>query len=315
MMRVSPGLGVAVLRIAEAVSLTGASALKASVSMTAIASADLSPRGAQPVIVERLWTGNAYRNYNYLIACPETGEALAIDPLDHGQCLAAAKEKRLAHHAAPEHPRAPRPHRRQRRSRGGHRRQGDCAPSRPGGKIAGMDRGVVAGDVIASARRWSSSALDTPGHTMCHICLRAHARGSRRRLFSGDTLFNAGAGNCHNGGDPALLYATFAEQLSTAARRHPRLPRPRLHREQPALHARRASRTNADAEALLPEVTDHDPAAARVMTLADEKRVNTFFRLTSPGVIAQLREAFPDLPEQPDAKTVFVKLRELRNKW
>jgi len=28
-----------------------------------------------------------------------------------------------------------------------------------------------------------------------------------------------------------------------------------------------------------------------------------------------LREEFPDLPEQPDPKTVFVKLRELRNKW
>ena len=29
------------------------------------------------MIVERIWTGNAYRNYNYLIACPDTGEALA----------------------------------------------------------------------------------------------------------------------------------------------------------------------------------------------------------------------------------------------
>jgi hydroxyacylglutathione hydrolase len=32
-------------------------------------------------------------------------------------------------------------------------------------------------------------------------------------------------------------------------------------------------------------------------------------------VIAKLREAFPDLPSAPDAKTVFTKLRELRNKW
>ncbi len=44
-------------------------------------------------------------------------------------------------------------------------------------------------------------------------------------------------------------------------------------------------------------------------------RFNTFFRLTSASVIARLREAFPDLPETPDAKTVFVKLRELRNTW
>ena len=45
------------------------------------------------MIVERIWTGNALRNFNYLIACPETGEALAIDPVDHEKTLAAAKAK------------------------------------------------------------------------------------------------------------------------------------------------------------------------------------------------------------------------------
>ena len=49
--------------------------------------------------------------------------------------------------------------------------------------------------------------------------------------------------------------------------------------------------------------------------LKEEKQFNTFFRLTIPGVIAKLRESFPDLPEKPDARTVFLKLRELRNKW
>ena len=45
------------------------------------------------MLVEQVWTGNAYRNFNYLIACPETGDALAIDPLDFNKCLAVAKEK------------------------------------------------------------------------------------------------------------------------------------------------------------------------------------------------------------------------------
>ena len=31
------------------------------------------------------------RNFNYLIACPETGGALAIDPLDRKKCLTLAK--------------------------------------------------------------------------------------------------------------------------------------------------------------------------------------------------------------------------------
>ena len=35
---------------------------------------------------------------------------------------------------------------------------------------------------------------------------------------------------------------------------------------------------------------------------------------SKPNVLFPFWE-FPDLPERPDAKTVFVKLRELRNKW
>ena len=45
------------------------------------------------VIVEQIWTGNAYRNFNYLIACGETGQALAIDPLDAAKCLRVARDR------------------------------------------------------------------------------------------------------------------------------------------------------------------------------------------------------------------------------
>ena len=72
---------------------------------------------------------------------------------------------------------------------------------------------------------------------------------------------------------------------------------------------------NAPAEALLSEISDQDPDKALVTTLAREKQVNAFFRLHSPTVVAKLREAFPDLPDAPDAKTVFLKLRQLRNSW
>ena len=39
---------------------------------------------------------------------------------------------------------------------------------------------------------------------------------------------------------------------------------------------------NAAARAMLPQVAGHAPASA-VTTLADEKRINTFMRLDSPG--------------------------------
>ena len=72
---------------------------------------------------------------------------------------------------------------------------------------------------------------------------------------------------------------------------------------------------NERARQLLHEIGDQDPNAALVSTLALEKEVNAFFRLQSSTVIARLGEAFPDLPDQPDARTVFLKLRELRNSW
>jgi hydroxyacylglutathione hydrolase len=52
-----------------------------------------------------------------------------------------------------------------------------------------------------------------------------------------------------------------------------------------------------------------------VTSIAQEKLINSFFRLQNPRIIARLREAFPELGERPDARTVFVKLRELRNRW
>jgi hydroxyacylglutathione hydrolase len=154
--------------------------------------------------------------------------------------------------------------------------------------------------------------MDTPGHTLCHICLKS--RTDMKALFSGDTLFNAGAGNCHNGGDPETLFATFAEQLEKLPEDTQIFPG-HDYIENNLKFTLNREPDNVAAKELLPRVTGHDPATSIITTLKEEKRFNTFLRLTSPGVIAKLRESFPDLPEKPDAKTVFVKLRELRNKW
>ncbi len=263
------------------------------------------------MIVERIWTGNAYRNFNYLVACPETGEALAIDPLDHEKTLATAKVKGwqitqvLNTHEHRDHT-------------GGNEAVVAAtgakliAHYRAGARIAGVDRGVKAGDVIKVGKTVELECLDTPGHTLCHICLRSHTE--QPALFAGDTLFNAGAGNCYNGGDVNELYATFVDQLARLPDNTQVYPG-HDYIENNLRFTLAREPDNAAAKALLPSVTDHDPAKSVVTTLKDEKQFNTFFRLTSASVIAKLRESFPDLPDEPDAKTVFIKLRELRNQW
>ncbi len=262
------------------------------------------------MIVERIWTGNTYRNFNYLIACPVTGEALAVDPLDHAKCLARAKERGFTitqvvnTHEHRDH-------------------TGGNAPviEATGAKllahaaarsIAGVDRGLSAGDVIVVGKTVELEALDTPGHTMSHVCLLSHT--DTPALFSGDTLFNAGAGNCHNGGHPAELYATFERQLARLPGSTQIYPGHDYIENNLGFTLDREP-DNDKARALLASVQGQDPATSLVSTLDLEKQINTFFRLESPSVIARLREKFPELADAPDAKTVFIALRELRNRW
>ena len=66
---------------------------------------------------------------------------------------------------------------------------------------------------------------------------------------------------------------------------------------------------------MIADYENQDPNDALVTTLAQEREMNVFFRLTSPSVIARLAEQYPDITEQPNPRTVFLKLRELRNSW
>lgn len=263
------------------------------------------------MIVEQIWTGNAYRNFNYLIACPETGEAMAVDPLDHEKCLGRARDlgwditQVLNTHEHPDHTGGNGPVIAATGAR-------LLAHANARNSIPGIDLGLQAGDVIKVGKTVELEALDTPGHTMCHICLLSHT--DTPALFCGDTLFNAGAGNCHHGGHPRQLYSTFAEQLEA-------LPETTLiypghdYLENNLAFTLDREPDNTEASKLLEQVKGQDPNCALVSNMALEREINTFMRLDSPGVIATLRVAFPDLPEQPDPEEVFLKLRELRNSW
>jgi hydroxyacylglutathione hydrolase len=243
------------------------------------------------MLVERVWAANDLLNFHYLIACPETGEALAIDPLEWERCLAVARDKGweitqiLNTHEHRDHTAG---------NGGMVNATGAKVLAHEGAasRIGGVDRGLRKGDVIKVGRTVELESLDTPGHTMTHVCLFAHT--GQPALFCGDTLFNAGVGNCHNGGDPAVLYQTFATQIS-------RLP------DATQVHPGHEYLTRN-----LEFTLDREPGnAAAAEWLATSKAQNA---ATAP-VTTKLRETFPDIGEKPDARTVFLKLRELRNRW
>jgi len=262
------------------------------------------------MIIEQIWTGNGGRNFFYLVACPASGEALAIDPIDPDMCLATAKARGwqvtrvLNTH---EH--------------GDHTGGNDAViaatgarllgPANAGSRIAGIDEGLREGDVVKIGSSGELTVLETPGHTPIHISL--YGETDTPHLLCGDTLFNAGVGHCRSG-DPHVLYRTFAEKIA---------PLPDATKVYPG-HEYMANNLgftldrepdNATARALKEELQDQDPNNAKITTLGEERQINTFLRLDSATVVAGLREKFTDLPTAPDAQTVFLKLRELRNAW
>jgi hydroxyacylglutathione hydrolase len=261
--------------------------------------------------VERIWPDTRLRNYHYLVVCKNTGEALAIDPWDANLVLETARQhgwqitQILNTHDHQDHI----------AGNGAVRAATGAkvlAHAGAASTIGGVDVGLADGDVIRVGNSIELECLDTPGHTMSHVCVFAHAE--QPALFSGDTLFNAGAGNCHQGGDPVALYETFATRLT-------RLPdSTRVYAGHDYLLnnlgftlSREAG--NTDAKDLSTKIATFAAQDMPVTTLGEEKLFNTFLRLQNPVIIAGLREHFPELPERPSPREVFVALRALRNKW
>jgi len=262
------------------------------------------------MIVEQIWTGNAYRNYNYLIACPHSGEAIAIDPLESQMCFDKAKEKGwqitkiLNTHEHGDHT-------------GGNINLMNLtgaevmAPEGASKNIPGMTIGLIEGDIVKIGKEVELEVLDTPGHTMTHICL--FSRTDKPVLFSGDTIFGAGVGNCHNGGHPEELYETFNTKfrdLPGATLIYPGHDYLQTNLE----FTLDREPNNKEAQKLLNSVKDSE-AGSITTNLNMENNINTFFRLSNNTIIDRLREKFPELSSNPSQKEVFLLLRQLRNKW
>ena len=265
------------------------------------------------MLIERVWAANQGRNFHYLIACPYTLEALAVDPLNAEACLRRAGElgwnirQIFNTHEHPDHT-------------GGNaamvKATGAPVLAHAGAaqRIGGVTRSLKGGDVVRVGRSVELRCLDTPGHTRAHLCLYAEPAGDAPALFSGDTLFNAGAGNCIHGGDPLMLYDTFTgclSRLPDATRVFP--GHEYLLRNLDFTLDREPS--NAAARETLVRCATTAPEAIPVMTLGQERQFNVFFRLDNPEVIAELRSVRSDWSSDPGPREVFLALRELRNRW
>jgi hydroxyacylglutathione hydrolase len=266
------------------------------------------------MLIERVWAANEGRNFHYLIACPETLEALVVDPLNAEACLRRAEQlgwhirQVLNTHEHGDHT-------------GGNgaivAATGASVLAHAGAasRIPHMTHGLADGDVVRIGSSVELKCLDTPGHTRTHLCLYAAGNGAEApALFSGDTLFNAGAGNCIHGGDPSLLYQTFRQRLAPlpdATRVFP--GHEYLLRNLGFTLDREPS--NASARALAQRCSALKGEAMPVLTLGEERQINVFFRLDRPEIVEGLWRVRPELGGKIEPRAIFLALRELRNHW
>jgi len=179
-------------------------------------------------------------------------------------------------------------------------------------QIDDVDMGLSASDVIRVGRTVELTVMDTPGHTMSHVCLLS--RTDTPSLFSGDTLFNAGAGHCKLGGNPHALFRTFAEQIETLADETRVYPgHDYMERNLEFTLSREPG--NAQARELARRLAGQDLHDAFVSTIGLERKINSFLRLRQPELVALLREGLPESTGTLPDERVFLLLRELRNRW
>jgi len=243
-------------------------------------------------------------NYVYLLA--EGSDAALVDPGDAGVALALADTHGvhprfvLHTHGHPDHT-------------GGtaevarrlgavvHGSAGDAPWYSPDIDVSGQAEVALGGLRVR--------VHDVPGHTPGSVLYVW-----RGRLFSGDTLFWGGAGNCRHGGDPARLAASFlgvVSRLDGALEVHPghdyaeaNLP---FALDLEAGNAAAAAARTQLAAARAAHARGEEPAPT---TLADERAANPFLRAAQ--LIPALRARGIDVASPEDA---FLALRRLRDGW
>jgi hydroxyacylglutathione hydrolase len=269
------------------------------------------------MLIERVWADNEGRNFHYLVACERTREALAIDPLNWQACLQRAQQlgwtirQIFNTHEHGDHTGGNVPLARQTGA-------AVLAHANAAARIGGVTQPMRGGDVVHVGQSVRLHCLDTPGHTRAHLCLYAEAAdaagGAAPALFSGDTLFNAGVGNCIHGGDPELLYQSFSDCLSRLPEATRVFPgHEYLLRNLGFTLDREPS--NEAARELAQRVTGLAATDIPVLSLGQEKQVNVFFRLEQPEIIAGVKRARPAMLTEVTPRAVFLALRDLRNRW
>lgn len=250
-------------------------------------------------MITQINTHSPLQNFSYLIEY-QKGKFWCLDPFDAGQINDEIKKRNgqlevvINSHEHWDHY----------QGNEALRDQWKCeiwAHPKARGIIPNVSRVLESSDILQMSGNHSIEILDTPGHTFAHMSLLLKNGDQPQSIFSGDTFFNAGVGNCRNGGDPKALYQTvkkYYECLSDHVLLYP---------GHDYLHNNLKFTLSLDKNNSIAQEWLQKPI--QTMSMGDEKNYNLFLRLQTEAVLQAL-----DLKKGSEEEA-FIALRKKRDQW
>ena len=173
------------------------------------------------------------------------------------------------------------------------------------GRLPGLTRPVQAGDVVRVGDI-AATCVHIPGHTLGAVGYFVDA-GSRRVVFTGDTLFAAGCGRLFEG-TPAQMHAAFALLAELPA--DTEVFCGHEYTENNLRFAAHLEPSNGDVTRARERAAKLRAAGQPTIgtTLDEERRTNPFLRVRSPELRATL-----ELAADADDVTAFAAIRSAKD--
>lgn len=176
-------------------------------------------------------------------------------------------------------------------------------------QIVEATKGFKDEEIVALDDNCEMKFLDTPGHTFSHMCLAFMKQGKLTSIFTGDTLFNAGVGNCKNGGEVGALFESVDGKLAQLGDDVCVYPG-HDYMENNLRFTLSLTPNNEDAQLYLERTLKlRESGEFLLTTIGEEKKINTFLQLEDETLKNAL--AMP----LASKREVFIKLRSMRDHW
>ncbi len=146
----------------------------------------------------QVFINNSLRNFNYILYSETSKDAIFFDPTDLSQTLPHTKKLGL----------------RPKFLLNTHKHFDHIADNKKFLEIEGTEHLQMHDNEVLYIDEYSYlKCVDTPGHTADHQCYFLYEREQCIGVITGDTVFNAGVGNCKNGGNVSDLYKTIKDKF------------------------------------------------------------------------------------------------------